>query len=372
MTERVLHVVNGDEYGGSERVQEILAAGLPAHGFEVGFACVKPGAFALARRDGPWPVHSIRMRSRGDLAIVPSLVEILRRGGYAMVHTHTPRAAVVGRPAAALGGVPMVHHVHGSTITVWPGRFRNYVTTAAERLSLVRVGAVIVVSSALGREVRRLGVPARRIYLAPNGVPGPSSLARRTRPSGDWTVGMMGRLRPAKGLDVLLDALAMLRAEGLGVRLLVVGEFETAAYRAEVQARVRELGLEAVVEFRGFRSEVGAELARMDLFVQPSLHEGLPMAVLEAMAAGVPVVATRVGAVPDVVRDGIDGVLVSPGDSRDLAEAVAGIVRGEIDWEALRASACERVAERYSARTMVARVAWVYHRVLGERGGGSA
>ncbi len=144
MTERVLHVVNGDEYGGSERVQELLAAGLPTHGFEVGFACVKPGAFALARRDGPWPMHSIRMRSRGDLAIVRTLVAILRRGGYAMVHTHTPRAAVVGRPAAALGGVPMVHHVHGSTITVWPGRLRNYVTTAAERLSLVRVGAVIV------------------------------------------------------------------------------------------------------------------------------------------------------------------------------------------------------------------------------------
>ena len=105
-----------------------------------------------------------------------------------MVHTHTPRAAVVGRPAAALGGVPMVHHVHGSTITVWPGRFRNYVTTAAERLSLVRVGAVIVVSSALGREVRRLGVPARRIYLAPTAsLDRPPSLGGLDpRATGPW------------------------------------------------------------------------------------------------------------------------------------------------------------------------------------------
>jgi glycosyltransferase involved in cell wall biosynthesis len=367
VAERVLYVVNGDEFGGSERVQELLAAGLPAHGFEVGFACVKPGEFARARRDGPWPLHSVGMRSRVDAGVVRRLAAIIRSGGYALVHTHTPRAALVGRPAAALGRVPMVHHVHGSTLTVWPGRLRNWTTAGAERLSLIRVGGVIVVSAALGREWRRLGVPAARIHLAPNGVPDAAAAVPRARPDGEWTLGTMSRLRSAKGIDVLIRALARLRGAGLRVRLVVVGEFETAAYRTQVTALLRELDLEAVVDLRGFRRDVAAELERMDLFVLPSLHEGLPMAVLEAMAAGVPVVASRVGAVTEVIRDGVDGLLVEPGDPDELAAGVARVVGGEADWEAMRASARRRVEERYSAEAMVARVAGVYRRVLRER-----
>jgi glycosyltransferase involved in cell wall biosynthesis len=370
MAERVLHVVNGDEYGGSERVQDLLAAHLPAHGFEVGFACVKPGEVTEDRSRGPWPLHVLPMRSRADWGIVPELARILRQGRYALVHTHTPRAAMVGRPAAARAlGVPMVHHVHGSTLAVWPGRIRNLVTTATERLSLVRVGGVIVVSRDMAREIRRLGVPARRIFLAPNGVPGPATLPERARPSGEWTIGTLARLRPGKGLEPLLEALALLRADGVPARLRVAGAFETEAYEATVRGTMRRLGLEPIVEWRGFRADVAAELRAMDLFVLPSLTEGLPMSLLEAMAAGVPVVASRVGGVPEVLRPGIDGLLVPPGDPPALAAAVARVVRGEVDWGALREAAHQRQRSRFSERAMAARVAWVYRRVLAARAG---
>jgi glycosyltransferase involved in cell wall biosynthesis len=361
---KVLHVVNGDEYGGSERVQDLLAAHLPEHGFEVGFACVKPGAYAELREGGEWPLVRLPMGSRADVRVVAALARLVRGGGYAMVHTHTPRAAMVARPAAAAARVPMVHHVHGSTLAVWPSRVRNGATALVERLSVARVAAVLAVSSQMVAELRRLGVPRRRVVLTPNGVPGTAVLPSRPPPAGEWRLGTAARLRPAKGLETLLEALARLRREGLAARLRVLGEFESEAYAAELRGLAARLGVSGQVAWAGFRSDMAAELSRMDAFVLPSLHEGIPMAVLEAMAAGVPVVASRVGGVPEVLRADLDGLLVPPGDAAALAGALGRLMRGEASWHALRASAHDRQLRRYSAQAMTARVAGVYREVL--------
>jgi glycosyltransferase involved in cell wall biosynthesis len=361
---KVLHVVNGDEYGGSERVQDLLAEHLPEHGFAVGFACVKPGAYAELREGGEWPLVRLPMGSRADVRVVGTLARLVRRGGYAVVHTHTPRAAMVARPAAAAARVPMIHHVHGSTLAVWPSRVRNGATALVERLSVARVAAVLAVSSQMVSELRRLGVPRRRVVLTPNGVRGTAELPLRPAPEGQWTLGTAARLRPAKGLETLLGALAGLRREGLSARLRVLGEFETKAYSAELRAAAGRLGVADRVEWAGFRSDMAAELAGMDAFVLPSLHEGIPMAVLEAMAAGVPVVASRVGGVPEVLRADVDGLLVPPGDAAALTGALGRLMRGDADWHALRASAHERQLRRYSAQAMTARVAGVYREVL--------
>ena len=140
-----------------------------------------------------------------------------------------------------------------------------------------------------------------------------------------------------------------------------MGSFESPAYEAEIARCVRRLGLQECVAWTGFRRDVTAELLKMDLFVLPSLFgEGLPMVVLEAMAAGVPIVATRVAGVPEAVRDGRDGLLATPGDPDDLAHAVGRIVRGEMSWESLRGSALARHAEQFSDRAMAAGVAAVY------------
>jgi glycosyltransferase involved in cell wall biosynthesis len=112
---------------------------------------------------------------------------------------------------------------------------------------------------------------------------------------------------------------------------------------------------------------VDAELAQMDLFVLPSLFgEGLPLVVLEAMAAGVPVVASRVEGTPEAIRDGRDGLICQPGDPHDLAAALKRVIGGQVDWHALRASALQRHAECFSDLGMAAGVASVYRRVLGE------
>jgi glycosyltransferase involved in cell wall biosynthesis len=151
------------------------------------------------------------------------------------------------------------------------------------------------------------------------------------------------------------------------VRLRAVGRFESPQYEAEIAARVRQLQLAEHVFWAGFCQDVTAELRQIDLLVLPSLFgEGLPMVVLEAMAAGVPVVASRVPGLPEAIRHGRDGVLVRPGDAADLARAVADVADGRYDWRAMRTSARTRQARLFSDRSMASGVAAVYNEILAD------
>ena len=149
------------------------------------------------------------------------------------------------------------------------------------------------------------------------------------------------------------------------LHLRAVGTFESPKYEAEIAALVRKLHLNRHVAWTGFTRNVAAELRKMDLFVLPSLFgEGLPMVVLEAMAAGTPILATRVTGTPEAIRHGLDGVLAEPGNPESLAGAIAEIVEGRYDWSALRNSAFKRQAQLFSDASMAAGVAAVYRELL--------
>ncbi len=365
-TTRVLHVVNGEHYAGAERVQDLLAGALPEFGFEVGFACVKPDKFPVLRKNQQAPLYGALMQSRTDLRPAKLLARIIRDERYAAVHTHTPRAAFVGRMAAWLAGVPLIHHVHSPTSRDSTRRMLNWLNAATERLSLVGAAAAIGVSEAMGRYATRLGISAERVWIVPNGVPIRSDVPLRDAPRGAWTLGAVALFRPRKGLEVLLDALAELRERHVPVRLRAVGGFETPEYESQIRARAAKLGLVSVIDWTGFTSDVTAELDKMDLFVLPSLFgEGLPMVVLEAMASGVPIVATDVEGVPEAIRPSVDGLLVPPHDSQRLAEAIERFIAREADWQAFRESALLRQRDRFSDQSMAAGVAEVYRAVLG-------
>lgn len=364
-TIRVMHVVNGEHYAGAERVQDLLALSLPALGFQAGFACVKAHRFPAARKSQQAPLYELRMSRRWDLAPAMKLARLIREENYQLVHTHTPRAAFVGRLAAAMAGVPIVHHLHSPTTVDSTRRVRNWLNAGAERLSLTRVAAVIAVSNSLGRYAGRIGLPQDRTFVVHNGVPTCGMLAPRTTPAESWTLGCVALFRPRKGLEVLLQALAQLRTAGRQVRLRAVGSFETPEYEYQIRSLADRLQLTGAIDWRGFSSNVNAELERMDLFVLPSLFgEGLPMVILEAMAAGTPVIGTWVEGVPEAIRDGVDGVIASPGDAEDLARAISRFMHGQADWQAVRASAHARQAEQFSDRSMAAGVARVYRGVL--------
>lgn len=378
-TARVLHLINGEHYSGAERVQDLLALRLPELGYPVGLASVKPGLFGRMRRAKEAPLYELPMRTKLDFRVVRRLVRIVREGEYRIVHAHSPRTAMVGSLAAWIARVPLVYHVHSPASRDSTRRLGNWSNTVVERLSVRRAARLIAVSESLARHMEREGFDPRRIAVVPNGVPAVEDARKRrdaNRPvyasqergqatSACWTLGTVALFRPRKGTEVLLDALAILGREGLPVRLRAVGPFETPDYGAALRDRAAKLGVAESVEWTGLTRDVNAELARMDLFILPSLFgEGMPMVVLEAMAAGVPVVASRVEGIPEAIRDGRDGLLVAPGDPAELAGAIARVMRGEVDWRTLQASALARHAERFSDRAMAAGVAAVYRAII--------
>jgi glycosyltransferase involved in cell wall biosynthesis len=202
----------------------------------------------------------------------------------------------------------------------------------------------------------------RTVY---NGVPSRDVLPPRVAPQGCWSLGTIALFRPRKGLETLLDALSLLRKQGRSVRLRAVGSFETPDYERSVKEHAERLGVSDLVEWTGFRSEINIELDQMDLLVFPSLlAEGLPMVVIEAMAAGIPVVGTRVDGVIDAIRDGSDGLICEPGDPLSLSNAIGRVISGQVDWHALCKAARRRQREQFSDRSMARSLAQLYRDIL--------
>jgi glycosyltransferase involved in cell wall biosynthesis len=331
----------------------------------VHFAALKQGIFAEKRQSRDAPLHPFPMRSRADLMICYRLAQLVRDGEMQLVHTHSPRTALLGHVAARLARVPMVHHVHSPSERDTESRFRNWRNGLIERISLRSARRLIVVSGSLEQYLEDRGYARDRISQVPNGVPVSQQRRSQFAPGQKLAVGMVALFRPRKGVEILLDAVARVQAEGVRISLHAVGPFETPDYERSVLDLTRRLGLEQSVTWTGFKSDVLAEFRQMHLFALPSLFgEGMPMVVLEAMAAGLPIVSTRVEGIPQVVRDGQDGLLVEPGDPQGLADALLRFARGEVNGEALGDSGWQRQREHFSDVSMAARVAAIYREVL--------
>ena len=358
----VLHLINGEHYAGAERVQDLLGQQLGKFGYRAGFACLKRGQFSAMRKCSDAPLYDVVMKSRFDLSPARQVARIVRDENYRLIHTHTARSALIGRAASMLTGVAQVHHVHSPTSCDTTHRLRNWLNQLTERIVLRRANALIAVSEAVGEYVRRQGLG---VFVVCNGVPPRRAVPARNPDKSDWTLGVIALFRPRKGLEVLLESLALLRNRGLPVRLRAVGSFETQDYENRIRHLAGQLNLDSAIDWVGFASDIDGELAQMDLFVLPSLFgEGLPMVVLEAMSAGLPVVATAVSGVPEAVRDGVEGLLVEPGNPAALAAAIGRFVSREVSWNELGSGALLRHSEHFSDVRMAADVARVYDCVL--------
>lgn len=366
-TQRVLHVINGEHYSGAERVQDLLAMQLPQFGFEAGFACVKPDRFSSTRKSQQAALHEMPMRGRFDLGCARRLAQLIQTENYELVHAHTPRSVLVGSLAAKWANVPLVYHVHSPTGNDSTHKLRNWVNAKLEHWSIRHADRLITVSPSLKQLMERQGFASERVTYVPNGVPA-IDLPTRQRPTGSWTLGIAALFRPRKGIEVLLESLAAMRSQNFDITLRAVGPFETPEYEQEVLRLVERLNIGDLITWTGFTTDIGVELEQMDLFILPSLFgEGLPMVVLEAMAAGLPVVASHVEGVPEAIRHRKEGLLVEPSSVSQLALAIEEIVAGdELDYVTLSNSARERHGLYFSDRRMAENVAQVYREVLDE------
>jgi glycosyltransferase involved in cell wall biosynthesis len=289
-----------------------------------------------------------------------SLAHIVREGSFNILDAHNVQSRWWTRATQALlkASPALVATVHSSIRQEHPHQLKGRLYEGIERRLLPGFDQVITVSGFLRDELKGWGIPDGRISLAPNGV----DLERPAKGEGvairrelglepnQPVIGSVGRLEPAKGLPFLLEATARLALEWPQIRCLVVGE---GRLLPQLSQYVADHGLGEIVQFTGFRSDVKRLLEAFDVFVLPSVTEGIPIALLEACACARPVVASRIGGVPEVISDGLNGSLVEVGDVAGLASAVDGLLRNRKLAERLGQQAERDVARRYSLASMV-------------------
>jgi glycosyltransferase involved in cell wall biosynthesis len=196
-------------------------------------------------------------------------------------------------------------------------------------------------------------------------VPSPNSLSIRCQPNGEWIIGTVALFRPRKGIEVLLHALKELQNESIPFQLLAVGAFETTVYENKIKKLSKQLGIDKRIHWTGFVKNVTDYFAKMDIFVLPSLYgEGLPMVILEAMAAGVPVISTQVEGATEVIENGKTGLLIEPSSSSDLAVAIQKMITAVVCWSSMRAKAYAIQRAHFSSHSMTKGVADIYNEIL--------
>lgn len=363
---KALHIINGEHYSGGERVQDILGFTLPKYGYDVGFVCLKPGIFSEVYQATSSPIYSVPMTAKADFSPYKEVSDIIVSEGYDIIHSHMPRTAPISRLASIKTKVPMVHHIHCPTLFDSKHYLNNLVTATLERVSLIGAKKVIPCSEGMGQYARRIGIGAGRIRVVLNGIPEIGPDRSKTGPSEEWVFGIVALFRPRKGLEYLFEAMQTLKVEGLSFKLRAIGGFFSEEYKQEIVALVDRLGLVDRVEWVDFTTDIAGELRKLDSFVLPSTQgEGLPIAILEAMSAGLPVVTTDIAGNREVVRDGVDGFMCEPEDSASLAESMGKLIRQPEGWLKFSENAYERQRTHFSEDSMSMGIAKVYDEILG-------
>jgi glycosyltransferase involved in cell wall biosynthesis len=364
---RIAHLIESDGPGGAERVVAALAASLQAAGSHNVVFLPENGEGWLARElEGSGvAIEYFTIDRPLSPQCARGLVQAFRRHRFDLAHGHEFSMAVYGAWAAWRAGIAHVITMHGGRY--YNGKFRRRL---ALRAAIAASDHVVAVSEPLADAIATdLGVPRSKVAVLNNGVrhDEPERITLRDElglSPGDRLIVAVGNLYPVKGHIHAIDALARLAVRHPSAHLAISGRGDL---EGALLARAREHGLGHRVHLLGLRSDVPAVLAAADLFVLPSLSEGLPLALLEAMFAGCPIVATDVGQVRVALAHGTAGILVEPGDSAALAGALNRLLSDPAEARRLGGIAAWHAAGEYDLSRMVHRYVGVYERALGAR-----
>jgi glycosyltransferase involved in cell wall biosynthesis len=357
-----LHVEGGRHlYGGAFQVLHLIR-GLHARGHENLLAC--PRGCDLAAAAAPFAqVQGLPMHGDADLLLVPRLLRLIRASAPDLVHLHSRIGAdVMGGIAGRVAGVPVVH----------TRRVDNPEAAWLVRLKYQLHDRVIAISQEIGRVLTAGGLPADKLRVVRSAVdwqryarPGDRAAAaqRLGIPADGLWIAVVAQLIERKGHRVLLRALPALVATHPDLRVIFFGQGPLAADLAQ---EARALGVADQVTLAGFRTDLDELLPCVDVLVHPALMEGLGVALLQAASAGVPIVASRAGGIPEAVRDGENGVLVTPGDAAALSAAVAALLADPQRRRILGAAGQALMAREFSIAAMVEGNLAVYRELLDE------
>jgi glycosyltransferase involved in cell wall biosynthesis len=359
---RVLNVVPTLMCGGTENQFMTLARQLDPTRFDVEFACLRrwgPFVDELVQRNIPLTEYPVpTFRSVAAFRQQARLARHIARRGIQIVHAYNFYGNVFAMPPARLVAPVVIASIRDRApyLTAMQKRVQRYACQFADR--------ILVNADAVKDWLIDEGYDPSKIAVIRNGVdtsrfddpPSPATLRRELGLAGDTPlIGVVSRLTRLKGLENFLEAAAMVRARVPNARFLIVGETSpmNREYLPELQRYAEQCGIGGDVTFTGLRADVPAVLASLTVSVMPSLNEALSNVVLESMAAGAPTVATRVGGTPEALIDGETGLLVAPGDSAALADAIVRLLADRPLAVQLGRAARVRIADHFSVRRMV-------------------
>jgi glycosyltransferase involved in cell wall biosynthesis len=386
---RVLRVIARLNMGGPAIHVSNLAAGLETRGYHTtlvagSLARGEDSMAFVAQRLGVAVVSVPEMERevslRHDARSIQRLADIIRDERPHVLHTHTAKAGAIGRAAALLAGgarPPVVLHTfHGHVLKGYFGTRRTAFFREVER-TLARISDVLVaVSPEVRDELVELGIaPREKFAVIRLGIPLEERLGDPTAdldyrrlygiPEGAFVVGWVGRMTGVKDTASTLEILRATRDRGVDAVLCLVGDGPD---RGRLEQVAHDLGIARRCYFVGYQEDVAGYYRLFDAFLLPSVNEGTPVSAIESLASGTPVVANRVGGVPDVVRDGVDGFLVEAGDVEGAAERLATLAFDPALRARLGEAGRGRVLRRYSVARLVDDVDRLYRSLLAAKG----
>ena len=354
---RVMQLILGLQVGGLESMVVKLAKSLDPQRFSSLVCCIdQTGPLAVELEQADIEVVLLQRGQAGtDWGYPRRLARLLKQQHVDVLHLHNPTALFYGAPAARLAGVrPVIYTEHGRDYSnSWKSRVTNRVLTRM-------VDRVVVLHERARDYMHRYeGAPLKRITKIYNGITDPGVPDPGTRPRVRKSlslgpdiaaIGIVARLDPIKNLPVLIDAMQQLHRQHPQARLLIIGD---GPLREALTRQVATNGLDPVVQFLGTRHDVPDLLSALDLLVLPSSSEGLSMTLIEGSAAGLPLVASDVGGNNELVEDGVNGLLVKPGDSRALATALQQLVGDPVMSQRMGAVSRQRYQQHFDIDAML-------------------
>jgi len=363
---RVLYLIWSLDLGGAEQVVVDLARRLSKQNFKPMICCLndKGRLSPLVEKEGI-KVFALHKKPKFDPFLISKLIDLIKREKVDLIHTHLFTANLWGRIAGKLCEVPVVSSEHG--MDHWR---RGFHWALDRMLTSVSKGMVFVSESAKRFYSEKNPSVNGKSRVIHNGIeianfqnPYPKEEIRKSLgiAIGEQVIGIVGRLVPEKAHEDFIEAIQLLAQEKKNILGLIIGEGELSE---SLKKLVQQIGLEQHILFAGYRSDLVQLYHSMDVLVLSSLREGLPLTLLEGMAAGVPVVATDVGGIKEVIKDGEDGVLVPPNDPAALANAISRILDDSILRERVVSAAKEKVKNYFSVEKMVNDHELLYAEVL--------
>ena len=386
---RVLRVIARLNMGGPAIHVTNLAAGLETRGYHTtlvagSLARGEDSMAFLAERLGVTVVDVPELQREistvNDARSVRRITAIIREERPHILHTHTAKAGAIARAAALLAGAArppiVVHTFHGHVFKGYFGPWRTAFFRQVERALARHSDVLVAVSPEVRDELVAQGIaPGDKFAVVRLGIPLAERLGDETAgldyrrlygiPASAFVVGWVGRMTGVKDAGAVLEIVRAARELGVDAVLVMVGDGPD---RDGLEQLAHDLGIARSAYFVGYQPEVAGYYRLFDTFLLPSVNEGTPVSAIEALASGTPVVATRVGGVPDVVRDGVDGFLVEPGDVEGAAHRLATLAADAPLRARLGESGRARVLERYSVARLVDAVDRLYRSLLRAKG----